>query len=203
VVEPGVRDVRVAETWPDVAMPDLPDLNQWSGPGLAVPWDRQQTTRAPSADRKSRPHRRLVLFGVVRRVWIPLLISVVIGAGSLTVSRLHGVFGSEQRPLYADAQSNDTTRFDPKQLTFEIFGPPGTLATISYFDADADPQRVTNARLPWSLTFATTPATSVESIAAQGDSDSIGCRILLDGVVKAEHTSHEVGAFISCRPKDE
>jgi hypothetical protein len=203
VVEPGVRDVGVAETWSDVAMPDLPDLNQWSGPGLALPRDRQQPTPAPSADRKSQPNRRLMLFGVMRRVWIPLLILMVIGAGSLTVSRLHGVFGSEQPPLYADGQSRDTTRFDPKQLTYEIFGPPGTLATISYFDADADPQRVTGARLPWSLTFATTSATSVESIAAQGDSDSIGCRILLDGVVKAERTSHEVGAFISCRPKDE
>jgi hypothetical protein len=203
VVEPGVRDVRVAEAWSDVAMPDLPDLNQWSGPGLDLPSDRQQPTPTPGADRKSRPNRRLRLFGVMRRVWIPLLILMVIGGGSLTVSRLHGVFGSEQPPLYADGQSRDTTRFDPKQLTYEIFGPPGTLATISYFDADADPQRVTGARLPWSLTFATTSATSVESIAAQGDSDSIGCRILLDGVVKAEHTSHEVGAFVSCRPKDE
>ena len=203
MVEPGVRDVGVAETWSDVAIPDLPDLNQWSGPGLAVPSDPQQPTHAPRADRKSRPNRRLRLFGVVRRVWIPLLILMVIGAGSLTVSRLHGVFGSEPPPLYGDGQSRDTTRFDPKQLTYEIFGPPGTLATISYFDADADPQRVTGARLPWSLTFATTSATSVESIAAQGDSDSIGCRILLDGVVKTERTSHEVGAFISCKPKDE
>ena len=203
MVEPGVRDVRVAEAWSDVAIPDLPDLNQWSGQELAVPPDREQPSRAPGADQKSRPHRRLRPLGVARRVWIPLLILVVIGAGSLTVSRLHGVFGSEQRPLYAGAQTNDTTRFDPKHLTYEIFGPPGTLATISYFDADADPQHVTNARLPWSLTFATTSATSVESVAAQGDSDSIGCRILLDGVVKAERTSQEVGAFISCRPKDE
>ena len=111
---------------------------------------------------------------------------MVIGAGGLTVSRLHGVFGSEKRPLYADIPINNTTSFDPKQLTYEVFGPPGAVATISYFDVDADPQRVVNARLPWSLKFATTEATSMESIAAQGDSDSIGCRILVDGVVKAK-----------------
>ena len=72
------------------------------------------------------------------------------------MSRLHGVFGSEKRPSYADTQTNDTTRFDPKHLTYEVFGPPGTVATISYFDVNADPQRVVGARLPWSLTFATT-----------------------------------------------
>ena len=36
------------------------------------------------------------------------------------------------------------------------------------------------------------------NIAAQGDGDSIGCRILVDGVVKAEKTTHEVNAFTSC-----
>ncbi len=62
------------------------------------------------------------------------------------------------------------------------------MATISYFDVDADPQRVVNARLPWSVAFASTEATAMESVAAQGNSDSLGCRILVDGVVKAEKT---------------
>ena len=33
---------------------------------------------------------------------------------------------------------------------------------------------------------------------AQGDSDSIGCRIMVDGVVKAEKIAHEVNAFTFC-----
>lgn len=208
VAEPGVRDVRVAEARSDAVMPDRPDVNRQLMPGPAGLQDLHEPTREPCPERAPRPARkdrrslRLVLFGLVRRLWIPLLIMSVIGAGGVTVSRLHGFFGSEQRPLYADSQSNNATRFDPKQLTYEVFGPPGTVATISYFDTDADPQRVTNARLPWSATLATTPQTSVESIAAQGDSDSIGCRIVLDGVVKAERTSHEVGAFVACRLKD-
>jgi len=139
-----------------------------------------------------------VIFRVLRRLWIPLVILVVIGAGGLTVSRLHGIFGSEKRPSYADTQINDTTAFDPKHLTYEVFGPPGTVADISYLDVNADPQRVDGARLPWLLTFATTHATSVGSIVAQGDSDSIGCRIVVDGVVKAERITHEVNAFTFC-----
>ncbi len=133
-------------------------------------------------------------------MWIPLLIVVVIGAGGMTVSRLHGIFGSEKRPTYADTQITDT-HFDPKHLTYEVFGPPGTVAKISYFDVNADPKRVDGARLPWLLTFATTAATAVGSVVAQGDSDGIGCRIVVDGVVKAERTTHETSAFTFCTLK--
>jgi hypothetical protein len=38
----------------------------------------------------------------------------------------------------------------------------------------------------------------VGNIVAQGDSDSIGCRIVVDGVVKVARISHEVNAFTFC-----
>jgi Mycobacterium membrane protein len=120
----------------------------------------------------------------------------VIGAGGLTVSRLHGIFGSEKSLPYSDTKV-DTQPANPKHLRYEIFGPPGTTADISYFDGNGDPQHV-EVSLPWSLEFAITGAASIGSIAAQGDSDSIGCRILVDGVVKAEKVTHEVSAFTAC-----
>jgi hypothetical protein len=72
------------------------------------------------------------------------------------------------------------------------------VATISYFDVNGDPQHVDGASLPWSLDIATNKATLVADVLAQGDSDSIGCRILVDGVVKAEKITHEVSAFTFC-----
>ncbi len=126
---------------------------------------------------------------------------VVIGAGGLTVSRLHGIFGSEKRPSYADTKINDAKPYDPKQLTYEVFGPSGTVAQISYFDADGDPQLVKGASLPWSLNFPITQAAVAGSLVAQGDSDSIGCRIVVDGEVKAERVSNEVNAFTFCQLK--
>jgi hypothetical protein len=48
------------------------------------------------------------------------------------------------------------------------------------------------------LEFPVTTAASIGSVAAQGDSDSIGCRITIDGVVKAEKISEQVSAFASC-----
>lgn len=135
---------------------------------------------------------------MLRRLWIPLVILVVIGAGGFTVSRLHGIFGSEKRPSYADTKINDTKTYDPKHLTYEVFGPPGTVADISYFDVNGEPQLVEGASLPWSLDIATTLPAIVGNIVAQGDSESIGCRIMVDGKVKAERIANEVNAFTFC-----
>ena len=53
--------------------------------------------------------------------------------------------------------------------------------------------------LPWSLQFPISVAAGIGSLAAQGDSDTIGCRILVDDVVKADNTTtHEVSSFVSC-----
>ncbi len=149
---------------------------------------------APGVDR----WRGFTIFGVLRRLWIPLLVLVVIGAGGFTVSRLHGIFGSEKRPAYADTKINDTQSFNPKHLTYEVFGPPGTVANISYFDVNAEPQHIQGASLPWSLQFPITETSAMGSLVAQGDSDGIGCRIIVDDEVKAERISNQVNAFTSC-----
>jgi Mycobacterium membrane protein len=114
------------------------------------------------------------------------------------VSRLHGVFGSENRLAYADTENEASPPYNPKQLVYEVFGPPGTTADISYFDVDAEPQFIEGASLPWSLKFAITEAAGIGNIAAQGNSDSIGCRILVDDEVKAEKIRQGVNAFTYC-----
>jgi Mycobacterium membrane protein len=142
--------------------------------------------------------RGFAIFRVLKRLWIPLLILIVLGAGGFTVSRLHGVFGSENRPAYADTESEEGRPYNPKHLVYEVFGPPGTTANISYFDVDAEPQYVEGASLPWSLNFPISEAAGIGNIAAQGDSGSIGCRILVDDEVKAERIRQGVNAFTFC-----
>jgi hypothetical protein len=198
VVEGSVRDGERA--WSDVAIAGSQDMSQRSGRRPILLRRARQPSPAPQAQGGSGKNRRnpgLAIFRVLRRLWIPLVIVVVISAGGLTVSRLHGLFGSEKRPSYADTKV-DTKPSNPKHLRYEIFGPPGTAADISYFDGNGDPQHIDGVSLPWSLEFAITGAASIGSIAAQGDSDSIGCRITVDGVVKAEKITHEVSAFTSC-----
>ncbi|BDB40326.1 putative transport accessory protein MmpS4 [Mycobacterium kiyosense] len=134
-------------------------------------------------------------------MWIPLVVMVVVAVGAFIVYRVHGYFGSEKRPSYADSNLQNPEPFNPKRITYEVFGPPGTVADISYFDVNSDPQRVDGARLPWSLHISTTKAAMVSNLVAQGDSDSIGCRILVDDVVKAERISNSVNAFTFCLVK--
>ena len=112
--------------------------------------------------------------------------------------RLHRVFGSEKHPSYADSAVDESKPFTPKQLTYEVFGPPETVADISYFDVNGDPQHIDGAPLPWSYDISTTLPALVGNIVAQGDSSSIGCRIVVDGEVKSEKTVHETNAFTFC-----
>lgn len=135
---------------------------------------------------------------ILKRLWIPLVVAVVLAAGGLTVSRLHGIFGNEKSLSYGDTKNDKGKPYNPKKMKYEIFGPPGTVAQISYFDENGDPVHQ-DATLPWSLEFPISAAAGIGSIAAQADSDTIGCRITVDGEVKAEKTAnHEVSSFVSC-----
>jgi hypothetical protein len=139
---------------------------------------------------------------VLKRGWIPLLIVVVVAIGGFTVDRVRGVFGSNSEITSAGSGlANDAAPFNPKRVTYEIFGSDGTVATINYLDLDAQPQEVKGASLPWSITLTTTAPASNANIVAQGDSDTIGCRITVDGKVKDEKTSDGVHAETFCLVK--
>ncbi len=138
---------------------------------------------------------------MLSRAWIPLVILAVVIVGGFTVHRVRGFFASEKRESYSDSNLDNSKPFNPKQLTYEVFGPPGTVADISYFDVNSDPRRVDGAVLPWSLHVTTNLAAVMGNIVAQGNSDSIGCRIIVDGVVKAERVSNEVNAYTYCLVK--
>lgn len=183
----SVRDVEPVRS--DIAV----ESGQDAGPPPSTP-------PVLGAPKKSRRNTGPAIFRGLRRLWIPLVILMVIAVGGFTVSRLHGLFGSEKRLSYADTRV-DNKPYNPQHLRYEVFGPPGTVALISYYDDTGSPQHVDAATLPWSLEFAVTAATGIGSVAAQGDTDSIGCRILLDGVVKSEKVTNEVSAFTSCMLK--
>jgi hypothetical protein len=143
-----------------------------------------------------------VILTGLKRLRIALVELVVVVVGGFTVWRIRGIFGSEKRPSYADTKIDGTKPFKPKELTYEVFGPPVTVADIGYFDINADPQRVDGAHFPWSLKIRTTLPTMVlptvmGNIVAQSDSDTIGCRILVDRA----GFSHEVNALTFCRLK--
>ena len=135
--------------------------------------------------------------GVLKRVWIPLVVLAVIGA---VVSRVRAGSGSEKPSAYSNSTVADAV-FGRKSVVYQVFGPVGTVADISYFDVNSDPHRVDGARLPWSLQITANVPAVMGNVVAQGDSNSIGCRIVVDGQVKAERISNEVNAYTHCLVK--
>ncbi|KLO43351.1 membrane protein [Mycobacterium nebraskense] len=125
---------------------------------------------------------------VVKRAWIPLVVVVLVALAGFAVYRLHGAFGARGAASAVGARADDIKPFNPKHVTLEVFGPAGSIADINYLDVDAAPQRVDGMRLPWTYSVATTaPAVSV-NVVAQGDAEIIGCRITVNGDIKAQRT---------------
>ncbi|MBV9321348.1 MAG: transport acessory protein MmpS [Mycobacterium sp.] len=130
-----------------------------------------------------------------------LVAVVVVALAGFAVYRLHGIFGSHNKTSAASGVSNEITPFNPKQVIYEVFGVPGATATINYQDVHAAPQRVDNAPLPWSYTITTTDPAVIANLVAQGDGSTLGCRIIVNGVVKDERTVNEVNAYTFCLDK--
>ncbi len=137
---------------------------------------------------------------VLRRAWIPLVVLAVIGAAGFSVSRVRAVSDSDKHSPYGRSEVADM-QLAEKSVVYEVFGAVGTVADIGYFDVNSDPQRVDGARLPWTIKITTDSPAVVGNVVAQGDSNSIGCLIVVDGHVKAERISNEVSAFTYCRVK--
>ena len=162
--------------------------------------DRRQQRRAAAAASRSRPRRTLGYWVVrfLRRAWMPLVILVIVAIAAYAVDRLHGVFGKTELTREGSGLANDPKPFNPKTVTYEIFGPPGAVATINYLNLDAEPQIARDVTLPWTLTLTTTAPAAAANIVAQGNSDTIGCRITVDDVLKDERISTGVSAQTFC-----
>lgn len=162
--------------------------------------DIKREKKQAKAQARRRPRRTIgywIMRGL-RKAWMPLVILAVVGVAAFAVDRLHGVFGKSELTRPGSGLAEDAPPFNPKTVVYEIMGPPGAVATVNYLNLDAEPQIARDVALPWSLTLTTTAPAAAANIVAQGDSDTIGCRITVDGVVKDERWSSGVSAQTFC-----
>jgi hypothetical protein len=145
--------------------------------------------------------QRLSLGRLLSRQWMVLVAVMVVAVAAFAVYRLHGIFGSRDVTVTSGVLADQTEPFNPKHVVLEVFGPPGTVATITYLDINAQPQHVEGASLPWSYDTTTTQPAVFVNVQAQGNSNSIGCRIKIDDVVKDERTVNTVNAYTYCLDK--
>jgi Mycobacterium membrane protein len=130
-----------------------------------------------------------------------LVAVVVLAITGFAIYRLHGIFGSHNNVAANSGLSNEIVPFNPKKVVLEVFGAPGATATINYLDINAQPQQVKNAPLPWSFTITSTEPAVVANVVAQGNGNTLGCRIIINGVVKDERTVNKVDAYTYCLDK--
>jgi Mycobacterium membrane protein len=145
-------------------------------------------------------HRKAwALIAVLKRVWLPTLMVVAVAVGIASVSQLRSVFGSDGA-VVTPIGSDTAAKFNPKVVVYEVFGTGGT-AVVNYTDLNGLPQRTGEVNLPWSLRLETTVPSVMPNLLAQGDGQSIGCRVLVDDEVKDERTAQGVNAATYCLVK--
>lgn len=141
------------------------------------------------------------VFSLVRRGWMVLVTVVVVALAGFGVSRLHGIFGSHNDTSTPTGVLGDSVPFNPKHVVYEVFGDPGAVATINYQDIHAAPQRVDDAPLPWKHEITTTDPAVIANLTAQGNGNTLGCRIIINGEVKDSRTVDAVHAYTFCLDK--
>jgi hypothetical protein len=133
----------------------------------------------------------------LKRMWVPIVMLVVITVASFAVTRFHSYFGS--RPAFAGGDAGDRlVEFNPKRVLYNVWGPANSAVEVDYLDEHAQPQRVLQATVPWSYEIVTTDTAVLATVVAQGDADSIGCRITVNGVVRDERTTDGHQAQTHC-----
>ena len=134
------------------------------------------------------------------RGWLIWVSVAIVALAGFAVYRLQGAFGALDTKTPGGG-ADEIVPFNPKRVTLEVFGDPGATATITYTDVDARPQRVDAAALPWSYDDSTTTPSVLLNLQAQGNSDTLSCRITVDGVIKVERSSAGTAAYVFCLDK--
>jgi Mycobacterium membrane protein len=164
--------------------------------------------RFDTRDHRDTTHECLVTKGstqvqkskIARNAWLPVLILVVVVLGGFSVMRVKSFFGANDTGVLTSPRLDNSKPFKPKVVKYEVFG-NASHANVNYLDLSADPKRLDNVPLPWTLVMSTTAPSVFPNLSAQSDGDQLGCRITIDDEVKSEKITDGVHALTSCLVK--
>ncbi|HEX7321869.1 MAG TPA: MmpS family transport accessory protein [Mycobacterium sp.] len=138
---------------------------------------------------------------ILKRGWVPLVVAVAAVLGGIAVVDLRDVFGSDEIFSWNGSGSEVIESINAKHVAYEVFGPGEATGGVSFLDADSQSQHVEFTGLPWVYAMTTTNPAVVANVVAQGDGESIGCRISVNGEVKDEQFSTGHHAQVFCLVK--
>lgn len=156
------------------------------------------------------PVKRSGLSRLVTRFWLVLTILAVVAVSGFVVFRLHNVFGVHSGSFGGGSPGDVIDQFNAKTITLEVWGSPGSTATINYLDENSHPQQALDVPLPWKTELKSTKPGIPANLVAQGNGSWIACRFVVnnhDGsgdVIKGQNQSppnETVNAFVYCLDK--
>ena len=159
---------------------------------------------------KKRSKKRAKKKGLLGRFWLVLTVVAVVALSGFVVHRLHGVFGVREGSFGGGSTGDVIDQFNAKTIELQVWGPPGSTATINYLDENSHPQQALHVPLPWSKVLSSTKPGIPANLMAQGDSNWIACQFVVnnhDGrgdFIKTPNRSpanQTVNAFVYCLDK--
>ncbi len=135
---------------------------------------------------------------LVNRLWLPTLVAIVAVVAGCVIDSAHRVFGSQDRTR-SPGNNFSIAQFNPKHIEYEVFGELSGWGRVSYWDVNSHAITVDLATLPWTHTEVTVLTTATADITAQVAGGNVGCRIIVDGQVRSEHTATGEHAGVWCQ----
>jgi Mycobacterium membrane protein len=131
---------------------------------------------------------------------MPVVAVVALALGGVIMWKVHEF--SAPPPVLTVLPPQAPPEFSPKRMTYELTGSIGDGGMLVWSDVDGHPHRVDLVSLPWSHTETTTLTVVSGSISAQvHGGGQVGCRILVNGVVRDEHSDTHQDAHVFCLVK--
>jgi hypothetical protein len=130
---------------------------------------------------------------------MPVVTVIAVSVGVLGMWKVHQA--SEPGPVLVVNPPQAPPEFTPKKLTYEVFGSVGEGGMLAYVDIDGHPHKVELDSLPWSHDETTVLTVVSGSISVQVRGGQVGCRILVDDVVRDEQSDTHEQADVTCRVK--
>jgi FtsP/CotA-like multicopper oxidase with cupredoxin domain len=138
---------------------------------------------------------------VLAHVWMPLVAVIAVGVGAVAMWKVHQF--SEPPPVVTVNEPAAPPEFSIKRIDYEVFGSVGQGGTLVWVDYDGHPHTVDLASAPWPWTHheETTLTVVSGSISAQVHGGQVGCRLRVNGVVRAEQSDTHQDAHVFCLVK--
>jgi hypothetical protein len=130
---------------------------------------------------------------------MPLVAAIAVSVGVVCMWKVHQF--SEPEPVITVNGPQAPEQFNVKRLTYEVFGSLGKGGKLVYVDITGHPHQVDVRTLPWTHTETTTLTVASGAISVHVHGGQVGCRMLVDGIVRDEQNSNHPDADVECRVK--